>query len=209
MKTKISNIIKLSAVALLVALTPSLKAQTANVGSTFFAVDWQFSAPLGNDFSSTASGWGANIEGQHFFTPNISAGAFISWHTNNEYFPRQSYTSGTTSINTDQSHSLYQLPFGLAGKYTLLDGNIVPYVGLKAGTVYSKQYVYTNTTTLSDNNWGFFVSPELGITIYPTENHMFGINISGFYSYGSNSQDEFNINGLNNAGFRLGVVVKL
>lgn len=210
MKTKKLNIIKLSVVALFVALIPSMtQAQEANVGSSYFSADWQFNAPLGNDFSSVASGWGANLEAQHFLSPKMSAGLFVSWHTNNEYFPRKTYTEGTVSINSDASHSLFQLPFGVAGKYTLIDGNIVPYVGLKLGTMYSEQYAYFNTITLSDNNWGFFVSPEIGITFYPTANHMFGVNVAGYYGYATNKQEDFDINGLNNGGFRLGIVVKL
>ncbi len=210
MKTKVINSIKLSALVLFMALIPSLtQAQEANTGGNYFSADWQFNAPLGNDFSSQASGWGINFELQHFFTPKISGGLFVAWHTNNEYVPRQTYTDGTTAVSTDAVNSLFQLPFGVAGKYTLLEGNIVPYVGLKLGALYSEQYSYLNTTTLSSNNWGFFFSPEIGITIYPMDNHLFGFNFSGYYGYGSNNEDAFQINGLNNAGFRLGVVVRL
>ncbi len=210
MKTKISNIIKASVVAICIALVPfQAKAQEVNTGGSFFSADWMFNAPLGNDFSSTATGWGANLEGLHYFTPKLAGGAFVSWTTSNEYIPRQTYTKGTTSVTTDALNSLFQLPFGLATRYSLIDGDIVPYVGLKIGAMYSEQYAYFNTLTLSDNNWGFFVSPEIGITFYPTPNHMFGINVAGYYGYATNKQDDFNINGLNNAGFRLGIIVRL
>ncbi len=209
MKTKTINIIKLSLVVSLFALVSTVNAQESNMGNSYFSGDWQFNSPVANDFNETASGWGANLEFLRFITPNLSAGVFVAWHTNNEYIPRSTYTQGATSINTDAVNSLFQLPFGVSGRYALLDGNIVPYAGLKIGAMYSEQYAYFNTITLSASNWGFYVSPEIGLTFYPMQDHLFGINVSAYYGYATNKNEDFNINGLNNAGFRIGVLVRL
>ncbi len=211
MKTKIMNTIKLTAAVLFLTLTSmSLSAQEANVGRTYVFADWQFNSPVSSDFVSQASGWGGSVDFQYFLTPKLSAGGFMAWHTNNEYIPRQTYhVDEGEDINTDTENSLFQLPFGLSGRYMFLDGDIVPYAGLKLGANYSEQTAYTDVITLMDDNWGFFVSPEIGLTFYPIPNHNFGLSVAAYYNYSTNKSDALNISGLNNFGGRIGIVVKL
>ena len=53
--------------------------------NAYFNVDWQINSPFGQDFSKKTSGWGAHAEGGYYVIPNFAIGAFISYHTNNEY----------------------------------------------------------------------------------------------------------------------------
>ena len=53
---------------------------------------WQFNATVANSFVENASGYGAYIEGGYYLTPMFAVGGFASFHTNNEYVPKQTYT---------------------------------------------------------------------------------------------------------------------
>lgn len=56
-----------------------------------------------------------NFEGGYFLTSNFALGGFLAYHSNHEYFSRQTLPVGTSgSLNTDQQHTVFQLPFGLA-----------------------------------------------------------------------------------------------
>lgn len=66
-----------------------------------FNVDWQMNAPLNTNFADKISGWGMNLEGGYFLTPHWSLGAFLDFHTNHKYVPRQTITEGTASLTTD------------------------------------------------------------------------------------------------------------
>ena len=63
----------------------STRGNAQAVSSTYFNVDWQFNAPVGNSYADKASGWGMNFEGGYYFTEHFGVGAFIAYHTNNEY----------------------------------------------------------------------------------------------------------------------------
>ena len=106
--------ILLAAMLLVAALYPSdTKAQVSL--NSYFNVDWQFNIPLGNNFSDGASGWGMNFEGGYYLTQDFSIGAFLNFHTNNEYFPRHTIAlSETLSMSSRQQHQMFTLPFGVA-----------------------------------------------------------------------------------------------
>ena len=129
------------------------------------------------------------------------------YHTNNEYISRQTLPiSNSAALTTDQQHSVFQLPFGFATHYRFSDGACQPYIGLKLGANYTKMssdfYIYE----VKDNTWGFYVSPEVGVNIYPWTNSI-GFHLAAFYSYSTNKGTVFNydMDKLNNFGFRLGV----
>ena len=80
-----------------------------------------------------------NFEGGYYVLPDLSIGAFINYHTNNEYISRQTLPiSNSAALTTDQQHSVFQLPFGFATHYRFSDGACQPYIGLKLGANYTK-----------------------------------------------------------------------
>lgn len=196
-------------VALVVASTTPVRAQKM-MSNGYFNIDWQFNIPLGSDFAQQASGWGMNFEGGWEVAPRFSLGLFLSYHTNNKYIDRQTVQIGEGSaVTTDQQHSLFQLPFGLTSRYALpsYKGVFYPYAGLKLGTAYSEMTSYYNIFEDSASRWGFYLSPEIGATIYPVSPQQFGIHMALYYSYATNSADVmgYTQNSLNNLGFRLGL----
>lgn len=80
----------------------STRGNAQAVSSTYFNVDWQFNAPVGNSYADKASGWGMNFEGGYYVMPKMAIGAFISYHTNNKYIDRQTLMLKSNSALTDR-----------------------------------------------------------------------------------------------------------
>lgn len=182
-----------------------------NADKLHLTVDWQMNAPFSTGFADRISGWGMNFELAYEVTPHWSAGAFINFHTNHKYIERQTLQiSATESLTTDQQRSAYQLPFGATASYYIYNGKVVtPYIGAKAGAVYTRYTTYYGTGGVYDNPWGFYVSPEVGLRIHPFRTHHFSFHVAGYYSYMTNQGATLTgdmVDGQNNAGFRLGVI---
>lgn len=198
------RVVALSALAL--ALAMPAKAQMTDNG--YANIDWQFNFPMSNNFADKGSGWGMNFEGGYYVTPNMALGGFLAYHSNHEYFSRQTLPMNESgSINTDQQHTLFQLPFGLATRYSWdRGGAFQPYIGVKIGAQYAQLKSAFNVFEAKDNTWGFYVSPEVGFSIYPWA-YGPGLHFAFYYSYASNKGDLFtySVDGMNNLGLRVGI----
>ena len=136
----------------------------------------------------------------------FAVGGFASFNTNNQYFPKQTYTySDKSALTTDIDKSIYQVPFGTTLRVRFLRGMVQPYAEAKIGTEYSTQNIYMSTFVTRQDNWGFYVSPEIGLTFFPFSQNDFGFQFAAFYSYATNRNKTFNIDGINNVGFKLGI----
>jgi hypothetical protein len=167
---------------------------------------WQFNGSIANDFVEAANGYGAYIEGGYYLTPMLAVGGFASFNTNNVYVPRQTYTfSDKSALTTDLDKSLYQVPFGATVRYRFMRTEFQPYVEAKVGAEYSVQSTYMSTFVSRTDNWGFYISPEVGMTFFPFEKTDFGFQVAAYYSFSSNQNKSYNIKGLNNLGFKLGI----
>lgn len=202
---RLRNIICAVLFAAAAAMPSTGKAQISL--DTYYNIDWQFNIPLGNDFSSTASGWGMNFEGGYYVTPEIAVGGFLSFHTNNEYFSRRTIAiNETLSMNSDQQHQMFTMPFGLLARYRFQEADFQPYVGMKLGMCYSQFSNYYYIFMTDENRWGFFMSPEIGFNYYPWANGI-GFHMAIYYSFATNKCDlmSYKQSTLNNIGFRLGL----
>ena len=196
---------KMVLAALVCLLALPAKAQMTDNG--YADIDWQYNFPLGNAFTDRSSGWGMNFDGGYFLTEHWSIGAFLAFHTNHEYVPRQTHTSGSASLTTDQQHSTFQLPFGLATRYAWKRGSAFqPYVGLKAGAQYARLSSEYNIFKSTQDTWGFYLSPEIGVNIFPWA-YGPGLHIAAYYSYATNQGRVMtcNVSGMNNFGLRVGI----
>lgn len=192
--------------ALALAFTLPVKAQLSNNG--YANIDWQFNAPLSNGFADKASGWGMNFEGGYFVTPNIGLGLFLNYHSNHEYVGRQNIMVGNATINTDQQHTIFQMPFGAGARYQFNRGGAwQPYFGVKVGADYAKIRSNYNIYQTSEDTWGVYASPEIGLNVFPWA-YGPGLHVAVYYSYSSNKADNvltYSVDGLNNFGFRVGL----
>lgn len=186
--------------------TPSVSKAQLSLNS-YFNVDWQFNIPLSNNFSNTASGWGMNFEGGYYINPDVALGAFVSFHTNNKYFSRRTIQlNETLSMNSDQQHQMFTLPFGLLARYRFQEADFQPYISMKLGMCYAQFSNYYYIFMSDKDNWGFFMSPELGFNYYPWANGV-GFHLAIYYSFATNKCDlmSYDQSNLNNIGFRLGL----
>lgn len=184
-------------------------AQAQLFPNSYINVDWQVNVPLGGDFAQKASGWGMNFEGGYFVTDNITVGAFIAYHTNLESIGRQTLqlTSGS-AMTTNQKHSLFQLPFGASARYNWLKESIFqPYAGLKLGANYAQMSSYYYVVKHYEDTWGFYMSPEIGVSIFPRPDYRLGFHVALYYSYATNSGDllVYSMDNINNFGIRVGI----
>lgn len=196
-----------TACALMTVLFPLFgQAQSSDV---YVNIDWQYNVPLGASFADKSSGWGMNFEGGYYFPCNIGLGLFLAYHTNNKYIPRQTFPVGETSaVTTDQQHSVYQLPFGVTGRYRFMPGSIFePYVAMKLGPNYARLSSDFYVLEAYEKTWGFYMSPELGVNIRPFSQTRIGLHVAAYYSYATNKGTvlRYKTDPLNNFGFRIGL----
>lgn len=198
----------LALAALLVSTSLPLRAQVLE--NTYFTIDWQIGIPVGTSFADKASGWGMNFEGGYYILPQLAIGGFINYQTNLRNVGRETLAlSPNTALTTKQKHAVFQIPFGVTSRWLFLTRGIAqPYVGLKLGPNYSQFSSYYYIIQRSVDRWGFYLSPEVGVNIYPNPQRRYGFHVAAFYSYATNKGDllVYHIDGLNNFGFRFGVV---
>lgn len=189
------------------AILMTAAAAQAQPGKRYYInAGWQFNGTVANDFASSASGWGAYAEGGYYIMPRVAVGAFASFNTNNEYIPRKTYMlDGDAALTTDMDHSIFQIPFGATLRYRFNWSRLEPYVEAKLGANYAEQYAYMSTFAAKDSQWGFYMSPEAGLTWHPFRNSNFGFQFAVYYNYATNRSNAFGINGINNLGFKLGL----
>ena len=147
-------------------------------------------------------------EAGYYLTENASLGLFMAYHSNHEYVGRETLAVGNgASLTTDQQHTLFQMPFGVAGRYTFMrESTFQPYVSLKVGPQFARLTSDFSAYQSRDNTWGFYFSPEIGMNIYPWV-YGPGIHVAAYYSYGTNKGDvlTYSVSGLSNFGLRIGV----
>ena len=207
MKTINKSIISAILFLAIVLMPAMAKAQITDKG--YVDIDWQFNIPIKTGFADKAAGWGMALDGGYYVTDNIGVGAFMNYSTNNQYIERETlHLSETASLTTDQQHTIFQLPVGASVRYRFLPDAIVkPYISFNLGAEYSKISSYYNSFTSSDKSWGFYLCPEVGTTFYFTSTQSVGLHLALYYSYATNKANVlvYDVKGLNNAGFRLGL----
>lgn len=179
----------------------------AQMGKRYYVnAGWQFNATVANDYVKSAQGYGAYVETGYYINPMLAIGGFASFNTNNRYIPKQTYElQDGAAITTDLDRSVYQVPFGSTIRLRFMRSVFQPYIEAKIGTEYSTQSTYMSTFVNRQDNWGFYVSPEVGFTYYPFHKTDVGFHFAAYYSYATNRNDSFGIKGLNNLGFKLGM----
>ena len=167
---------------------------------------WQFNGTIKNNVAESAQGYGAYIESGFYVTPMLAIGGFASFNSNDQYYPSQTYTfADKSALTTDLYKSIYQVPFGSTIRLRFARTMFQPYIEAKIGSEYSSQSTYMSTFVSRDDNWGFYVSPEVGMTVYPFQNEDFGFQVAAYYSYSTNKSTTYNLKGINNLGFKLGI----
>jgi hypothetical protein len=93
-------------------------------------------------------------------------------------------------------------------RYTFMPENqLMPYIGVQMGASYSEMSTYMNVMKVYDRNWGFYVAPEIGMTMFFTPEKQVGVHLAVYYNYATNKGKvlSYSIDGLQNWGVRLGL----
>lgn len=192
--------------ALALCLVMQAKAQMTDNG--YAHIDWQYNFAPGNGFANHPSGWGMNFEGGYYLTEHIALGAFLNYHSNHRYYARQTIaTADGGSLTTDRQHTVFQVPFGATARYSWNRGGALqPYAGMKLGLQHVKLKSAFSTFSATDNSWGFYFSPEVGISFYPWA-YGPGLHVAAYYSHATNKGDltACSVDGMNNFGMRVGI----
>lgn len=196
-----------AACMLIFLLMPNIAKAQINSRS-YYQIGWQFDFPIHSDYINKMNDLGLYLDAGYYLTPNISLGGFMNINTQSDYIPRQTFTSETTSVTTDQVRSVIRIPFGVSLRYRFSwRTRWQPYVNAKLGTNYANAESTQQIYEYSDKSWGVYVSPELGINIFPFKHKYLGFNLAAYYSYASNHNKVFfgEVNGMNNLGIRIGL----
>ena len=194
------------AIAAMVLAGATLPTQSQVSLDAYYNVDWQLNIPT-NKYVDKVSGWGMNFDAGWYLTPDFAIGAFMNYHTNNQYVDRSVVSlSDETAVYTDQQRSLYQLPFGITALYRFIESDWQPYAALKLGAEYAYTSSYYNIYKSSRDSWGFYLSPEIGVRWYPWANGI-GLHAAAYYSFSTNRSTVMGaeFKDPSNFGFRLGV----
>ncbi len=207
---KTSKYLAIKAALLTVVMIAAFQPSKAQIFyNTYINVDWQYNVPLGSSFADKSSGWGMNFEGGYFVTPNITVGPFIAYHTSIKPIARQTLElSSTEALTTNQKHTLFQLPFGAVGRYNFMTDRVFqPYVGMKLGANYAQMSSYYYIVKQYHDTWGFYMSPEVGFSVFPNPSQRFGFHMALYYSYATNNGKvlTYSMDNINNFGIRLGI----
>jgi hypothetical protein len=168
---------------------------------------WDVNVPVNNNFTNKTSLDGFKLEFRKMVKPDLSVGLEINWAAYDQYTPRKTYQIPNGAITTDFYSYLYTFPLALNVHHYFHVSNIIsPYAGIALGATYCEEKLYYNTYVSSDYNWGFLIRPELGAIVKFSENSPAGLLLGVRYSYSTNKQKDFNIDGIQSLGFQLGIV---
>ena len=199
---RIIYMLAVSAVVLLTAVQAN-----AQMGKRYYINGgWQFNGTISNNVAESAQGYGAYMEGGYYLTPMLAVGGFASFSSNDQYYGTQTYTfEDHSALTTDVTKSVYQVPFGAILRCRFMRTQLQPYLAAKIGAEYSEQNTYMSIFVSRSDNWGFYVSPEIGLSWFPFSQTDFGFQLAAYYSYATNQNKSYGMNGINNLGFKLGV----
>lgn len=199
---RIIYMLAVSAVVLLTAVQAN-----AQMGKRYYINGgWQFNGTISNNVAESAQGYGAYMEGGYYLTPMLAVGGFATFSSNDQYYGTQTYTfEDHSALTTDVTKSVYQVPFGATLRCRFMRTQLQPYLAAKIGAEYSEQNTYMSTFVSRSDNWGFYVSPEIGLSWFPFSQTDFGFQLAAYYSYATNQNKSYGMNGINNLGFKLGV----
>lgn len=179
----------------------------AQVGKrAYMNIGWQFNGAFHNDFVQNVQGYGAYLQNGYYLTPLLAIGSFSHFSNNEQYLEKQTYPlENAAALTTDTQRNLYQNAFGPSLRLRLWPLEVQPYIEVKMGAEYAVASTYFSSYVLRATSWGFYVSPEIGVTYYPDPDSDAGLHLAVYYSYSTNTDADFHPHGLNNWGFKLGV----
>lgn len=162
-----------------------------------YSINYQMNVPLGSskNFVSNASFEGVNINWAYFVTREIAVGLDLSYNNYHEKIGQKIYRPNENmAVNAAQFRYTQAFPIKAQVKYFFSqDRYIKGYAGLGLGALSAGQHIVVQDLGEWNNNWGFLVSPEVGMLIPFGADSPFGANISAGYNFSTNKSTFGNI----------------
>ena len=134
---------------------------------------------------------GINVNWAYFVTENIAVGLDLSYNNFHEKVGQKIYRpDANTAVNAAQYRYTQVFPIKVQGKYFFNpSGSVMPYAGLGIGALSAGQHIVIQDIDVWDNNWGFLLSPEIGMLIPVGPAGNWGVNVTAGYNWSTNKSD--------------------
>ncbi|MEG0519467.1 MAG: hypothetical protein RR555_11500 [Bacteroidales bacterium] len=174
-----------------------------------YSINYQMSIPLGGskDFVSKASFEGININWAYFLTKKLAVGLDLTYNNYHEKIGQQIYRPNDfTAVNAAQYRYTQVFPIKAQVKYFFTpDRFIKAYAGLGIGALSAGEHIIIQDIDAWNNDWGFLLSPEIGVLIPFGRDAIWGANVTAGYNWSSNSSTFGNIDINNRQAFYFNV----
>ncbi len=162
-----------------------------------YSINYQVNVPVGSsrDFISKTNFEGININWAYFVTNNIAVGLDLGYNNYHQKVSQRVYRpNANTAINAAQYRYTQTFPLKAQVKYFFTPYNMVKaYAGLGVGALSAGQHIVIQDFDAWNNNWGFLLSPEVGVLIPFGVDNTWGANITAGYNWSTNKSTLGNI----------------
>ena len=179
--------------ALILALAVRAQDKTASGYSpaALYSISWTLGVPLGSfhSFMSNVSYAGGNFVGRYFLRKGLAAGFEFGWSNYYKKYPRMTYYGNDGMAITGTSYTYaFVIPWKAGAYYYFLPASIAdPYAGLVFGGDYMEEHIIIQEYDIYNTQWGFTMSPEIGVLIKFGRYSNWGANVSAQYWFNTNS----------------------
>jgi hypothetical protein len=167
------------------------KAASGYSPTSLYTLSWTLSVPLGdfNSFLNNVSPGGGTFAGRYFLKKGLAVGFEFGWNNYYRKYPRGTYY-GSDGLAITGIHYTYAfiVPWKVGAYYYFTPSGIAdPYVGLSFGGDYMEEHILIQEYDIYKTQWGFTMSPEVGVLIKFGSYSHWGANISAQYWFNTNS----------------------
>lgn len=141
-----------------------------------------------HDYISQASFRGFTFDYRKGVKPNVGVGLELGWNVFYQEMPKASYDYKNITYTGKQWRYSNHFPMLAAvDYYAVSEGNLIPYLGLGMGTMYTLQNTDMSIYTFEKTAWHFVLRPEIGLLLKAGPG--VGFNIVSKYYYGFKAGD--------------------
>ena len=156
-----------------------------------YSISYQTNVPIGGtrDFIPNMSFEGININWAYFVTDNVTVGLDLSYNNYTHKVGQKVYRpDANTAINAAQYRYTQVFPIKVQAKYFMapFGPGLQAYTGLGIGALSAGEHIIIQDIDVWDNNWGFLLSPEIGVLIPFGADNYWGANITAGYNWSTN-----------------------
>jgi hypothetical protein len=175
----------------------------------YIFVNLDINTPVSNTgWIKSTSSRGARAGYRQFINEKFSAGIDVGWSYFMDYKPKESFTTGTSTITTDYYNYIRSFSIAASGQYYPSFGNdtFLPYVGIGLGASSNEYRQYYNIYTDTDASWGFLARPEAGVLVRLSKRRSIGAMAGVHYDFSTSKSDSYGYSNFSVIGVHIGVM---